>query len=122
MYKLDIDSIEISGDQICDYSPFSILIYDTRELNEIADKRQKENGNPTFFDESNPNNDDNGWYDFFFDTDGEKIIQFYYEDYCGKYIDYIEITEEDKQLVMQKIIDYYGGKEEYKKICEEYWT
>ena len=120
MYKLDIDSIEISEDQICGYSPFRILIYDTRELNEIADKRQKENGNPTFFDESNPNNDDNGWYDFFFDTDGEKITQFYYEDYCGKYIDYIEISEEYKQLEIQKIIEYYGCKEEYKRRCEEY--
>ena len=120
MYKLDIDSISIAEDQIDCYSPFRILIIETDEMNQMADRRQRAKGEKTFFDDSNPDNDYNGWYNFYFRTDGEEVMDFFYEDDCGNYIGDIEISEEDKQLAMQKIIEYYGGKKEYKRRCEEY--
>ena len=117
---IDYSAIKIAEDQICYYSPYRILIYETDEMNRIADEKQKAKGLMTYFDDTNPDNDPNGWYNFYFDTNGKEVIQFYYEYENGDYGDSIEMSEEDKAVMIDKILEYYGGKEEYERVCREY--
>lgn len=117
---MQIDSIYIAEDQIQFYSPFRVLIMDTSELIRMADARQKEHGEVTYFDDTNPDNDNNGWYNFYIDTDGENVTEMYYENEAGDYIDSIEINESERKALMSKIIEYYGGKEKYESICDKY--
>lgn len=117
---IDYSKVQIAEDQIDYYSPYRILIYETDEMNRVADKKQRAKGETTYFDDTNLENDDEGWYNFYFDTNGKEIIQFYYEYMNGDYGDSIEMTDEEKKIVMDKIIEYYGGKEEYERACAEY--
>jgi len=117
---IDYNAIQIADDQINYYSPYRILVEDTNEMNRIADKKQRAKGKTTYFDDSNPDNDNEGWYNFYFDTNGTEVIQFYYEYMNGEYGDSIEMTKEEKRIVMKNILDYYGGAEEYEKACENY--
>lgn len=117
---IDYNAIQIADDQIDYFSPYRILVEDTSNMNEIADKKQRAKGKTTYFDDTNPDNDDTGWYNFYFDTNGTEVIQFYYEYMDGEYGDSIKMTDEEKHIVMEKILDYYGGAEEYKKVCVDY--
>lgn len=112
-------NITIAEDQKMFFSPFRILIEDTNELNQIADARQKAHGEVTYFDYDNPDNNYDGWYDFYIDTNGKEVTSMYYESF-GSYIDKIELTEEDKVSLIQQIVDYYGGEDEYETICEKW--
>ena len=112
--------VTIVEDQKDFYSPFRIYIDDTEELNRIADARQKAHGKVTYFDDTNPDNDYDGWYNFIIDTDGEKVTKMYYEDEAGNYIDSIAISEEDKMSLMEQIIEYFGGREAYETVCKEW--
>ena len=47
------------------------FITDTEELNSMVDAKRKEMGYPTFFDDTNPDNFYDGWYDFYADVDLE---------------------------------------------------
>ena len=121
MQKIDADSIVIAEDQILNYCPMRVLIYDTDELNKIADTRQREHGEVTYFDYTNPDNDYDGWYNFYLSTDGEKVTGMFYENEGGDYLDSIEIDEATCQILTSKIIDYYGGEEVYKNLCDEWY-
>lgn len=117
---IDYSKVQIAEDQICYYSPYRILIFETDEMNRIADEKQRAKGETTYFDVTNPDNDDDGWYNFYFDTNGKEVIQFYYEYMDGSYGDSIKMTDEEKKIVMDKIIEYYGGRDEYERACAEY--
>ena len=93
---IDYSKVQIAEDQICYYSPYRVLIFETNEMNAIADKKQRAKGEMTYFDDTNPDNDDKGWYNFYFDTNGKEVIQFYYEYMDGSYCDSIEMTDEEK--------------------------
>lgn len=117
---IDYNKVQIAEDQVVYYSPYRILIFETDEMNKVADEKQRAKGATTYFDDTNPDNDDEGWYNFYFDTNGKEVIQFYYEYMDGSYGDSIEMTDKEKRIVMDKIIKYYGGVEEYKRVCDEY--
>ena len=117
---INYNEIQIAEEQMDHDSPYRVLIDESGEMMSLADKNQRAKGEKTYFDDTNPDNDNNGWYNFYFETNGEEIIDFYYEREDGTYCDSIEMTEEEKRIGMNKIIEYYGGKEEYKRKCEEY--
>ena len=96
--------VTIAEDQMAYYSPYRILINETSEMNEIADKKQRAKGETTYFDDTNPDNDDEGWYNFYFDTNGKEVIQFYYEYMGGSYGDSIEMTDEEKKNILEQLM------------------
>lgn len=120
MINLSKDEICVTEDQIEGYSPYRVCVYETNELNALADYIQKAKGELPLFDYSGEYNSED-WYNFYFDTNGKEITSFYFEyGLDGDYGDVIEIDKETKQNAFEVICNYYGGYDEYQKICREY--
>ena len=65
------------------------FITDTEELNSMVDAKRKEMGYPTFFDDTNPDNFYDGWYDFYEILD----IEVDYDDVFRQISEQIDINE-----------------------------
>lgn len=120
MINLSKDEIYVVEDQILGYDPRRVLIDSTNKLDSLADQIQKAKGELPLFDDSEEYNSED-WYNFYFDTDGKRVTTFYFEyGLGGDYCDEIEIDEETKRNAFEVICNYYGGYDEYQKICREY--
>lgn len=124
MLDLTQMDIEVTEDQICYYNPCRVLLYDTIELDNIADNiRVKQGEIPLFNYDDNPDwpeIDDEDWYDFYVETDGNNVTRFFFTDSGYSYEEDIEITEDSKKMLMEIIVDYYGGKEAYEDAIDRY--
>lgn len=108
---------ETAGDG---YSPYNILLDDTKELNSIADEQQKAKGKLPLFDDSGEY-DDTGWYDFFLECNINGVKRLYYEyGLNGEFLGEINLTEQDKMEAFKAVLDFFGGIEEYKEYINEY--
>lgn len=104
------------------YSPYRVLLDDTKELNAIADKIQKAKGElPLFNYEDGEEYNGESWYDFFLicDTDGVDRLEFEYGDGM-EYCDDIPLTEQDKRDAFDAVLKFFGGIKGYKEYIDRY--
>ena len=124
MLDLTKMDIYVAEDQIDYYSPLRVLIDSTRSLDNIADEIRVSQGEAPLFNYDNhpdwPEIDDEDWYNFYVEIDGDEVKSFYFTDSGESYEKEIEITEDSKKMLMEIIVDYYGGKEAYEEAIEEY--
>lgn len=104
------------------YSPYDILLDDTDELNEIADKIQKAKGKlPLFNYEEDEEYDGESWYNFFLTCDEDGVSSMYFEYGDGaEYCDEIPLTEKDKKDAFDAVLKFFGGIDEYKEYIKIY--
>lgn len=102
------------------YCPYQILLDDTNELNEIADRIQKAKGELPLFDYSGEYEGED-WYDFYLECDGNKVIALRFEyGWSGTRGGYIELTDEDKIKAYEEICKFFGSVEDYKEYIRRY--
>lgn len=102
------------------YSPYNILLNDTKELNALADSIQKKKGEIPLFDYSGEYDDDN-WYDFYLECNIDGVKGMYFTYGVGdKYGDEIKLTEQDKKDAFKAVCDFYGSIEDYKEYVAKY--
>ena len=102
------------------YSPYTILLDDTKQMNEIADIIQKQKGELPLFDDSAEYNADD-WYNFYLDCDVDGVKKMWFEyGMGGDYCDEIELTEIEKVVAFETVCDFFGGLERYRDYIEEY--
>ena len=109
----------ISEDAADGYSPYHILLDDTKILNAIADEKQKAKGKLPLFDDSGEY-DPNDWYDFFLQCDITGVKRLYYQyGMSGEYGDEILLSEREKKKAFRKVLDFFGGMKGYKEYIKE---
>ena len=102
------------------YSPYCILLDDTKELNAIADKIQKAKGKLPLFDYSGEY-DAKEWYNFYLECDADGVSGMHFEyGSGGEYCDTIPMTDEDKVNAFKAVLDFFGGLGAYKNYINMY--
>ena len=100
------------------YSPYNIMVDDTRELCDMADNIQKAKGTLPLFDDSGDYNPDD-WYNFYLRCDVSGVSGMYFEYGIGDiYGDEIPMTDEDKAEAFRAVLNFFGGIGGYKEYIE----
>lgn len=103
------------------YSPYDIMLDDTHELNEMADKIQKRKGELPLFDEAAYDRGEDNWYNFFLECDENGVTGLWFEyGYGAEYGDRIELSDQDKADAFTAVLNFYGGIEGYKAYMDSY--
>ncbi len=116
--KITIDNITINETACDGYSGRRILIEDNKTLNKIADEICEAKGKQPLFDDSKECNLDD-WYNFYLVCDlfGVQNMVFEYGlsgEYCGE----IALDLDTCYLAFKKVLDFFGGWEEYVKATD----
>ena len=120
MNKVSIDKFYINESCDAGYSPFTILLDDTDQLNSIADDIQKEKWELPLFDTSGEYDPDD-WYDFFLECDLDGVHGMYFQyGNCPDYCDSIELDDESKRKAYEAVLKFFGGIDGYKEYIEIY--